>query len=28
LKGNQPELKRQVIDTYLVVRKSCRALEK
>ena len=27
LKGKEPELKRQVIDTHLVVRKSCRALE-
>ncbi len=27
LKGNAPETKRQVINTHLVVRKSCRALE-
>jgi DNA-binding LacI/PurR family transcriptional regulator len=26
LKGKQPELKRQIIDTHLVVRKSCRRL--
>ena len=27
LKGKEPETKRQVIDTHLIVRKSCRALE-